>query len=106
MMRTFVAVYSFHPWQEPWRGHEALINEFKKSKGWVHFFEFTWLIKTDEDTEQLYKRLRSKISDKDLLLIVEFTPEAQYYGCLPKEGWEWIEEGEKGDSKAEQPSDG
>jgi len=72
------------------RSPQSLYNELAASRGWCHYLEKTWLISTVESIENLYQRLSPHLDDRDKILITELT--RTYYGALPDEAWEWIEE--------------
>jgi len=72
------------------RSPQPLYNELATSRGWCHYLEKTWLISTNESIQELYQRLSPYLNDTDKILITELT--RIYYGILPNEAWEWIEE--------------
>lgn len=67
-----------------------LEEELKKSKGWWSYLERSWLVFTDENPTEIWKRIEEKINKKNSLLIIEVT--SNYQGWLPKDAWDWIKE--------------
>lgn len=65
-----------------------LIEEIKKSEGWWHYLERTWIIKTKESADEIWERLENKINKKNNLLIAELGSDLQ--GWIPRKGWEWL----------------
>jgi hypothetical protein len=65
-----------------------LINEIKKSTGWIKYLKSGWFIATNESVEQVYTRLRKWMDNNDEILINQFT--SPYYGWLSKTVWEWL----------------
>jgi len=82
---VFVVSYDL---SKPDRDYSGLIEELKKSPGWWHYLESTWLIQTDETATQLYKRLADKIDRDDSILVIQAGKDRQ--GWLPEKAWEWI----------------
>jgi len=72
------------------RDYTELYNALKASSGWWHYLESSWLIKSEETAEGVWKRLASEIAQGDRLLIIEVRDNVQ--GWLPKKAWEWIHE--------------
>ena len=74
----------------PQREAPEIEGEIKKSPGWAHAIDFTWIIATEESVNELYSRLAPNFRISDHLLIVEITTNATYQGWLPKNIWEWL----------------
>lgn len=84
----FVVSYTLNPA----RVNTQLTEELMKSTCWMHYFDNTWLIGTNEDEKQLYARLKPFFQDSDLSLIIEIKRQSLYTGWLPQEGWNWLKE--------------
>lgn len=69
------------------RDYSGLIAELSKSTWW-HYPESAWLIKTEENPDQIWSRIQNYIDQKDFILIIEVRNNCQ--GWLPKEAWDWI----------------
>lgn len=77
----------------PKRDASALLAELQyPSVGWCHYLDDTWLIATNETADALYNRLAKHLLNTDMILIIEFKPNASYRGFLPKDAWDWIEQ--------------
>jgi CRISPR-associated endonuclease Cas2 len=74
---------------KPGQEYEELYEELKKSEGWWHYLQSTWLIYTRESPKELYNRLANHLDKTDSLIIFEI--KKNYYGLLPKEAWAWIQ---------------
>lgn len=59
---------------------------------WWHYIESTWLIKTEESVDSWSDKIRAVVDPKDFFLVVDITGKP-YNGWLPKEAWDWINEG-------------
>jgi len=72
--------------------HDAtqIIDEIKRSDGWAHDIDEAWMVVTKESVTELYDRLVPYFKKSDRLLIVELKPDADYYGWLSKDIWDWI----------------
>lgn len=62
------------------QNYNALYDELKKSPGWCHPLDSTWLISTGETAQQLSDRLRRHLDNNDTLLVIGVTKE--YAGWL------------------------
>lgn len=71
------------------QNYNALYEEIKKSPGWCHTLDSTWLISSSETANQLSDRLRKHLDDNDDLLVIKVSRD--YAGWLPKQTWEWID---------------
>jgi hypothetical protein len=74
--------------KKPGQDYEPLYEQLKKSLGWWHYLDSTWLISTFEDAQTLASRLLSVIDANDRLLVIRVSNERQ--GWLPKDAWDWI----------------
>lgn len=70
------------------QNYNALYDELKKSPGWCHPLDSTWLISTRETAQQLSDRLRNHLDNNDTLLVIGVTKE--YSGWLPQTTWDWM----------------
>jgi hypothetical protein len=85
---VYVVTYTLRPKRDAtW-----LIVQLQRSPKWWHFLDDTWLIATHESAEQLWSRIAPNFLATDGVLIVQLTAHAGYFGWLPKEAWEWINE--------------
>lgn len=87
MEKVFVVVYEF---EKPTDNYESLVNELQSSSAWWHYMKNVWLVRTNEDADELFRRVRPHIDDDVNLLILEAGSERQ--GWLTEEAWEWINE--------------
>ena len=70
------------------QNYNALYDELKKSPGWCHPLDSTWLISTGETAQQLSDRLRRRLDNNDTLLVIGVTKE--YAGWLTQDTWDWM----------------
>lgn len=70
------------------QNYNALYDELKKSPGWCHPLDSTWLISTRETAQQLSDRLRRHLDNNDTLLVIGVTKE--YAGWLSQDTWDWM----------------
>lgn len=70
------------------QNYNALYSELKKSPGYCHPLDSTWLVWTSESAQQLSDRLRSHLDNNDYLLVIRVTDD--FSGWLPQSTWEWI----------------
>ena len=73
------------------KNYDKLYDAIKYISGdFQHPLESTWFVYTNYMTqEEIYKRLRPYIGDKDHLFIARLT-KGYYYGWLSKNVWDWI----------------
>lgn len=76
----------------PKRDVTALATIIQQSPNWAHYIDDTWFISTSESIKVLYDRIRLFFRQTDSLLITELKFDTPYYGWLPKEAWDWIEQ--------------
>ncbi len=74
----------------PGQKYNDLHEELKSSPSWWHYLTSTWLIYTNESSQQLSDRLRAHLDDNDNLMVIRVT--ADYAGLLPEEAWKWMRE--------------
>ncbi|ELA2977047.1 hypothetical protein RFJ35_005649 [Klebsiella pneumoniae] len=70
------------------QNYNALYDELKKSPGWCHPLDSTWLISTRETAQQLSDRLLKHLDNNDTLLVIGVTKE--YAGWLTQDTWDWM----------------
>ena len=75
----------------PPRKNPELEKALQSTGIWWHHLDFTWIIVSQETIEQLYNRIAPHLHKSDHELILEIPPNARYYGWLPKEAWDWIQ---------------
>lgn len=72
------------------QNYNALYEELKKSPGYWHHLDSTWLISTSESANTLSERLRKHLDNNDNILVIRVT--RPYAGWLPEDAWEWIDQ--------------
>jgi len=85
-MRALLVTYHL---KQPIEDYKELYSALKEGGTWWHYLDSTWLIITDLSPRDLYEKLVSHIWQGDRMLIIEV--KANYWGTLPKDAWEWIE---------------
>lgn len=70
--------------------HKNFFSILKSHAKWWHYLKSTWLIETDETPKILHEKLEKAMDEEDSILIIEV--KKNYYGLLPPEAWDWIEE--------------
>lgn len=84
-----MAVYNIsYDLSQPGQKYAGLIEEIKRSPGYLHCLESTWLVSTAETAEQVFQRLSPNLDKNDSILVIEVVK--NYQGWLSKEKWEWI----------------
>ena len=76
----------------PERDVTSLLRELQNSEKWWHYLDDTWLLATKESSEQLWNRLAPNLLTTDRLLIMQVTQWASYFGWLPQDAWNWLNE--------------
>ena len=74
----------------PGRNYDSLYEAIKQCGKWWHYLESTWIVITNETSQQIWNRLSSHIDKNDSILIIEVR--RNRYGLLPKDAWQWIDE--------------
>ncbi len=72
------------------QNYDALYEELKKSPGYWHYLDSTWLIITTETAIELSERIRKNLDSNDTLLVIKVV--RAYAGWLSKKAWEWIDQ--------------
>ncbi|WP_020208906.1 hypothetical protein [Gilvimarinus chinensis] len=75
---------------KPGQDYTALYEELKKSPGYWHYLDSTWLISTSETATELFQRIKPHIDNNDTVLVIKVTNE--YSGWLPEKAWGWLKE--------------
>lgn len=84
-----MAVYNIsYDLNQPGQRYDDLINEIKRSPGYLACLKSTWLISTTETAEQVFQRLSPHLDKNDTILVIEVVK--NYQGWLSKEKWDWI----------------
>lgn len=73
------------------QNYESLWAELRKSSGYSHIMDSTWLVSTSETAEQLSARLRQWIDKNDTLFVSKVNA-GQYAGWLTQDQWDWIKQ--------------
>jgi len=85
MSKVYVVSYDLNKSGQDYKG---LYGELKKSRGYWHYLDSTWLIYTGESANELYDRIGEHIDKNDLALVIEVR--RNYQGWLPEKAWDWI----------------
>lgn len=73
---------------KPNRDYDGLFEELKKFDNWWHYLESTWIIKTLDEPNKIFDKLKPYLDDDDNLLVMETGKKS--YGWLPTKAWDWI----------------
>lgn len=84
-MKAYSITYDL---KSPGRDYNNLYEAIKSSGKWWHYLESTWIVTTNETSQQIWDRLAKNIDNNDRLLIIEVKNNC--YGWLPKDAWDWI----------------
>lgn len=84
----YIVTYTLNPKRDATK----VISELQTMGEWWHYLDETWLLSTFETMDQLWARVAPAFITTDRILIVQFQPLTSYYGWLPKEAWDWIEQ--------------
>jgi len=76
--------------RKPKQNYQGLYEELKRSLGWWHYLDSTWLIATSESAADIFHRLAIYLDTSDNILIIQVTK--NYYGWLPKESHAWLQQ--------------
>lgn len=86
-MKAYSITYDL---KSPNKNYEGVYNAIKQSGKWWHFLESTWLVATNETSQQIWARLQPHLDQNDFVLIIEVKNDK--FGWLPKQAWDWIDE--------------
>src|SRR2546425_7598082 len=70
---------------------DNLFTEDERTRGWLRWNAFTWLIRTERTANEWYEILRQRISRDDSLLIVR-ADLSERFGWAPEWVWDWIDD--------------
>ena len=84
-MKAFSISYDL---KVPGRDYTSLYKALTRSGKWWHYLDSTWIVITNESTQQIWQRLAPHIDKNDYMLIIEIVNNVQ--GWLPKDAWDWI----------------
>lgn len=73
----------------PGKNYEQLYESIKQLGAWWHYLESTWIVISNESSQQIWNRLSSSIDKNDFVLIIEVRKDC--YGWLPPDAWDWIQ---------------
>lgn len=82
---VFIVSYDLN---RPGQNYEGLLEEIRRSPGWLHPMQSTWLIYTNESAQQLSDRLLKYIDGSDRLILMPASKPV--LGWLTQESWDWI----------------
>lgn len=71
--------------------YSEMKNEIKKAKKWWNYLEYSWLIITNETSEEIWYRLEPYVNRKTSLLIAKLD-ENDMQGWLTRDAWDWIKD--------------
>ena len=74
--------------KEPDPDYKGLYSAIKGCGDWLHCLKSTWLVDTDLDANEIWKRLKPHVNKNDRVLVIGVT--RNYAGRLPKKAWKWI----------------
>lgn len=86
MSHTYHVSYDL---KKPRQDYDALIAEIKRSPGYYHIMQSTWLISTSETAHELFRRLGGRMDNDDRILISEISNH-NYTGWLNQSVWDWL----------------
>ena len=84
-MKAYLITYDL---KAPGRNYESLYQGIKSCGKWWHYLQSSWIVATNESSQQIWNRLAATIDQTDFLLIIEVRKDR--YGWLPKDAWDWI----------------
>lgn len=71
--------------------YEGVISELKKGISWWQYLDKTWLIITEESSDEIWSRIEDKINKEKHFLIMEVNGKNRQ-GWLKQTEWDWIKE--------------
>jgi len=84
-----MAVYAInYDLYRPGQDYSGLIEAIKTTGVWWHYLKSTWLVDTHLNSSGIFDIIKPHIDGTDLVLIIKVTRD--YYGCLPPDAWDWI----------------
>ncbi len=73
---------------KPGQDYPGLYEALKSSGWWWHHLDSTWIVKTNDSPKSWYEKLAPILDKNDNVFIIEL--KKHYFGCLPKEAWDWL----------------
>ena len=74
--------------KKPGRDYSGLYEAIKNCGKWWHYLDSTWLVISNETSNQIWNRLEPFVDKNDYMLIIEVRNNV--YGWLPQDAWDWI----------------
>ncbi len=71
------------------RNYTGLHEALKGYPSWWHYLDSTWLIISQNDSQQVYRELSQHIDPEDKMLVMEAGKD--YYGWISEHTWQRIE---------------
>ncbi|MGL5657479.1 MAG: hypothetical protein ACRDDK_00200 [Cetobacterium sp.] len=87
MKKAYIITYD----QDEKDDYDELVEELKKSDSWWKYLDRTWIIVTNESSDDVWKRIKDKINKEKVFLIMEVNGKNRQ-GWLRKSQWDWIKE--------------
>ena len=84
-MKAFSITYDL---KVPGRNYEGLYNAIKSCGKYWHYLDSTWIVVSNESSQQVWNMLAPNIDKSDFVLVIEVRRDC--YGWLPKDAWDWI----------------
>ena len=84
-MRAYCITYDL---KVPGGDYSGLYEAIKQTGMYWHYLDSTWIVVTQETSQEIWNRLATHIDKNDYLMIIEVKDNVQ--GWLPKEAWDWI----------------
>ncbi len=85
-MKAYSITYDL---KSPGSNYEKLYEVIKDTGKWWHFLESTWLVVSNETSQEIWDKIAPVVDKNDFILIIEI--KRNYYGWLPKDAWDWID---------------
>lgn len=73
---------------DPNRDLTLLHNAIKSTGNWWHHLGNVWIVDTVHSPQTMHTWIAPYLMKEDNCLVVRL--QKQYYGWLPKEAWEWL----------------
>jgi hypothetical protein len=85
-MNTYIVGYDLN---KPGQAYTDLIEALKAYPNWWHYLDSTWVLKSNQTTEQIRNHLQQFIDRNDELLVVRLSGEGAWIG-FNQEGSQWL----------------
>lgn len=87
-MAAYMITYDLNKQGKDYSGvHQAIKDS---SVAWCHYWDSTWLIKSNLTPDQICDKIKSHLDGDDRLIIIEV--KNNYQGWMTEEQWKWIRE--------------